>query len=67
MVLRDRLGISSTILAFAPGELSTINGRSLTKYIAETKSFDFANLPCPPVDEIVSFPHCALYNAYEQV
>ena len=57
--MRDRQGISSTLLAFSLGELSTINGPMMTKYFAETKSFDFANLPCPPQDVMVSFERYA--------
>ena len=56
VVLRDRLGIFSTMLAFAPGEILTINGPMMTKYFAETKSSDFANLACPSMDVMVSSP-----------
>ena len=57
--LRDRQSVSSTMLASAPGGLSTINGPMMTKYFAETKSFDFANLPSPPLVVMVSFFRCA--------
>ena len=63
--MRDLLGISSTMLAFAPGELSTINGPMMTRYFAETKLFDIASLPRPPMDVMVNSPHCAFNNASE--
>ena len=58
----DRCGpigtyIPYTMLAFAPGELSTIqwpawDRRSIP--LEATKSFNFADLPCPPSDVMVS-------------
>lgn len=58
----DRCGpigtfISYTMLAFTPGELSTIqwpvwDRDSIPPHA--TKSFNFADLPCPPEDVMVS-------------
>ena len=44
--------ISSTMLAFAPGELSTVQGHLWGGGVQDqkTKVFDFADLPCPPYD-----------------
>ncbi len=44
--------ISSTMLAFAPGELSTVQGHLWSGGVQsqKTKVFDFADLPCPPYD-----------------
>ena len=62
LAVRDRCGtvgtdISYTILAFAPGELSTIEiplwDRDNIPSSA-TKSFNFADLPCPPLSLMVS-------------
>ena len=51
--------IAQTLLAFAPGELSTIAGplydpvgTLYTKY--STRAFDFADFPCPPQSVMVS-------------
>lgn len=51
----DRCGfrgktVSSTMLAFAPGELSTVQGHLWGggAQIKSTRVFDFADLPCPP-------------------
>ena len=50
--------ISSTIIAFAPGELSTIEIpawiRSSVPPKAAIRSFNFADLPCPPQSVMVS-------------
>ena len=49
--------MSETMIAFDPGELSTIHGgpfdfvNNYTKYL---RPFDFADLPCPPQDVMVS-------------
>lgn len=57
----DRCGnvgtpVPYTVLAFTPGELSTIEGpvwdRSSIQ-ASRTKSFDFADLPCPPTSVMV--------------
>lgn len=42
--------ISSTMLAFAPGELSTVQGHLWGggNQVKSTKVFNFADLPCPP-------------------
>ena len=42
--------IPSTMLAFAPGELSTVQGHLWGGGVQQqkTKVFDFADLPCPP-------------------
>ena len=44
--------IESTMLAFAPGELSTVQGHLWSGGVQhqKTKVFDFADLPCPPYD-----------------
>ena len=44
--------IKSTMLAFAPGELSTVQGHLWGGGVQEqkTKVFNFADLPCPPYD-----------------
>ena len=44
--------ITSTMLAFAPGELSTVQGHLWGGGVQQqkTKVFDFADLPCPPFD-----------------
>ena len=44
--------ITSTMLAFAPGELSTVQGHMWDGGVQQqkTKVFDFADLPCPPSD-----------------
>ena len=44
--------ISSTMVAFAPGELSTVQGHLWGGGVQnqKTKVFDFADLPCPPFD-----------------
>ena len=44
--------IKSTMLAFAPGELSTVQGHLWGGGVREqkTKVFNFADLPCPPYD-----------------
>ena len=44
--------ISSTMLAFAPGELSTVQGHLWGggSQNQKTKVFNFADLPCPPYD-----------------
>lgn len=44
--------ITSTMLAFAPGELSTVQGHLWGGGVQEqkTKVFDFADLPCPPFE-----------------
>lgn len=47
--LRDRQGVPSTMIPSAPGEQSTISGPMMTRYFAEKKSFDFPNLPTPPL------------------
>ena len=57
--LRDRKVFLLTMLPSAPGEQSTISGPMMTRYFAETKSFDFTNLPSPPLDVLVSFLRCA--------
>lgn len=41
------MSISETMLSFAPGELSTIEGY-LGGRRFETRAFDPADLPCPP-------------------
>lgn len=44
--------IKSTMLAFAPGELSTVQGHLWGGGVQEqkTKVFNFADLPCPPYE-----------------
>lgn len=44
--------ILSTMIAFAPGELSTVQGHLWSGGVQKqkTKVFDFADLPCPPYD-----------------
>ena len=44
--------IKSTMLAFAPGELSTVQGHLWGGGVQEqkTKVYNFADLPCPPYD-----------------
>ena len=57
----DRCGaigtfIPYTMLAFAPGELSTIEYPAWDRGSipsGATKSFNFADLPCPPSSEMV--------------
>jgi len=46
----------STMLAFAPEELSTVQGHMWTAVPkpTDTKSFNFADLPCPPQSIVVS-------------
>lgn len=43
--------VSSTMLAFTPGELSTVQGHLWGggDQIKSTKAFNFADLPCPPM------------------
>ena len=44
--------VNSTMLAFAPGELSTVQGHLWSGGVQKqkTKVYDFADLPCPPFD-----------------
>lgn len=49
--------IPYTMLAFAPGQLSTIEMPAWDRESIPpraTKSFDFADLPCPPSSVMVS-------------
>lgn len=57
--MRDRQGVSSTMIPSAPGEQSTISGPMMTRYFAEKRSFGFPDLPSPPLDVLVSFLRCA--------
>ena len=46
--------MSSTLIAFAPGELTTIDGPYInTGSEFQTKSFNFNDLPCPPQNIMV--------------
>ena len=48
--------ISSTMISFSPGELSTIGGRPnvVSPPVQSTQRFDFRDLPCPPQSIMVS-------------
>ena len=51
--------IESTILAFEPGELSTVAGPLVSFVNGKDKAtsvYDFADLPCPPTSVMVSQP-----------
>ena len=54
--------ISSTMIAFAPGELATIAGPLATAVgdspsAFKTQTFDFKDLPCPPQSIMVNTFH----------